>query len=97
MKNFPILAKGVPALLFAPTLSDALRLQESTGWGRDAFVPLESDILDHATVISAMRGIVNRNRIITQNSRPLRLMVLVPQALDIDIVAEAVGSILESR
>lgn len=97
MKNFPILAKGVPALLFAPTLSDALRLQESTGWGRDAFIPLDSDILDHATVISAVRGLVSRNRIITQNNRPLRLMVLVPQTLDIDIVAEAVAAIVASR
>ena len=97
MKNFAILAKGVPALLFAPTLGDALRLQESTGLGRDAFIPLDSDIDEHATVISAVRGIVNRNRIITQNSRPLRLMVLVPQALDIMAVADAVASILESR
>lgn len=97
MKNFAILAKGVPALLFAPTLSDALRLQEATGWGRDAFIPLDNDILDHATVISAMRGLVNRNRIITQNNRPLRLMVLVPQALDLAIVAEAVASILDDQ
>ena len=97
MKNFPILVKGIPALLFAPTLSDALRLQESSGLGRDAFIPLESDITEHATVISAVRGIVNRNRIITQNSRPLRLMVLVPQALDTSAVADAVASIMDAR